>query len=437
MDYKQKIKVMLVDDEENILKSIRRSLIDENFQILTACSGDEALNLLNEHPDVALIISDQRMPGMSGIEFLSLSRSVVPHAFRILLTGFADVEAAINSINMSSVFRFILKPWDSEVLLEAVHSAIELYIMNSENIRLNALVTKQNLELKAWNTRLEQRVKEQTSEITEKNQKLLKANKDLLRNFNSSLEVFSSLMESRDPLISNHSKNVADLTYLIAKKMMLTQEEAITAKVAALLHDIGKIGVSDTILQKHADDYTKDELFEYQKHSVRGQMAIDSIEELRKAGVLIRHHHEAFDGSGFPDGLSGEQIPVGGRIICVSDFIDNEIWTLESAQAVPKVLEMVKHELGKRFDPLLFTSVEESVKEHYSLIFLEENGEEIETDIDHLRPGMVLSRDLHTGTGILLEVRGATIDAHSIASIKRYLLIDPSGRNSVFIKNKV
>ena len=251
MEFEQPVKVLLVDDEPNILNSIKRTFIDEEYELLSASCGDEGLELLKLHPDTALIISDQRMPGMSGIEFLALSREITPTAYRILLTGYADIEAAIDSINKSSVSRFILKPWQNDILLDAVKESVALYLLNRENKRLNNLVLEQNQKLQSWNSTLESRVEEQMQEIKLKNTKLTEANAHLLRNFNSSLEVFSSLMDLRDPLITNHSKNVAAVCYLIAHKYGLSQELAITAKVAALLHDIGKMGVADTILQKH------------------------------------------------------------------------------------------------------------------------------------------------------------------------------------------
>jgi len=434
MIVEQPVKILLVDDEPNILKSIQRILIDEEYELLTADCGEDALEILRTHKDLALIISDQRMPGMSGIELLAQSREIAPTAYRILLTGYADIEAVIDSINKSAVSRFILKPWENDMLLDAVNDTISHYLLNCENKRLNNLVAQQNQELQSWNSTLESRVKEQTQEIMLANTKLTEANTHLLKSFNSSLEVFSSLMDLRDPLISNHSKNVAAVSYLMAHKHGVSQENSITAKVAALLHDIGKVGITDAVLQKQKENYTDLEYAEYKKHSVRGQMAIDSIEELRNAGILIRHHHEKFNGTGFPDGLKGDEIPIGARIICLADYIDNKIWTLDPKTAVSVTLDLIRNELGRSFDPELFDAAAYAIRKYYSILFLEKNITEIAVDIGRLRNGMVLSRDLRTGTGILLEARGAVLDSHSIASIRRYATIDPSGHNNVFIK---
>ena len=373
------------------------------------------------------------MPGMTGTDFLTKTREITPDAFRILLTGYADIDSVISSINKSGVFRFISKPWVSETLIETIREAHSLYSLKLENIQLNKMIAKQNRELISWNTQLEERVNDQTQLLSDKNVQLSAVNGQLLKNFNNSLEVFSSLMELRDPSITHHSKNVAALSYLMAKRLGLSHEQAINSKLAGLLHDIGKIGISDLVLNKDKSTYTKHELLDYQKHSVRGQMAIDSIDALRNIGELIRHHHESYNGTGFPDRLSGNAIPIESRIVALANYIDNNIGTLSPTKAVGTILDMVRAELGIMFDPELFQVAAETVKEYYSKIFPEQNIAEIEVEITMLRNGMVLARDLCTGTGILLGARGSILESHDITSIKRFAEIDPTGNNKVFI----
>src|SRR6185369_2130 len=127
-DEQQRITVLLVDDEENILNALQRLLMDEDFDIETATSGEAALALLQTLQNVGLIVSDQRMPGMNGAEFLGRSREFAPHAQRILLTGYSDINATIEAINKGGAGRYISKPWDDDDLVKTVRDAVEVYI---------------------------------------------------------------------------------------------------------------------------------------------------------------------------------------------------------------------------------------------------------------------------------------------------------------------
>ncbi len=165
----QKPQVLFVDDEENILKALARLFLDEPFDVLTARSGEEALNLLKRNRGVAVIVSDQRMPGMSGAEFLEKAKEVVPDAVRIVLTGHADIKAAIDVINKGGAYRYLGKPWNDEELVGSVREAAARFALLCENKRLTEIVHRQNAEIQRWNSRLEKSmVQQQAAEIREK-----------------------------------------------------------------------------------------------------------------------------------------------------------------------------------------------------------------------------------------------------------------------------
>jgi len=178
------VKILLVDDEVNITKALRRLLMDvDHYDIQIANSGQDALDLLADEPDIGVIVSDQRMPEMTGVEFLQKARGLVPDAVRILLTGYADIEASIAAINDGAVFRYLTKPWDDDALLQAIAEAARNYVLVAENKRLNAMVLKQKEELEQWNQRLKQRVLDQTAQIREKNEHLANSNIQLKNSF--------------------------------------------------------------------------------------------------------------------------------------------------------------------------------------------------------------------------------------------------------------
>jgi CheY-like chemotaxis protein len=154
--------ILFVDDEKSILKALRRIFLDDNYHVLTAGGGQEALDLLNAGEKPTVIISDQRMPGMGGAEFLARARKILPDSIRMVLTGYADINAAMESINQGGIYRYILKPWNDEELKLAVKDAVLLSELIHQNRRLTSELEKNNLALVELNASLEQKVAERT-----------------------------------------------------------------------------------------------------------------------------------------------------------------------------------------------------------------------------------------------------------------------------------
>ncbi len=422
----EELKILLVDDEVNITKALRRLLMDvDQYDIYTAISGKDGLEVLADEPDIGVIISDQRMPEMTGVEFLQEAREIVPDAVRILLTGYADIEASIAAINEGAVFRYLTKPWDDETLLKSIAEAAQSYLLVAENKRLNALVQKQKKDLHEWNNRLKQRVLDQTSQIRNKGDELALSNQQLRGSFNETIESLAGLIEMRDRKSPGHSRNVAELVTIMAEKLNLSQEEKNQLRSAGLLHDIGKIAMSDNLLGKSTSNMNSKELHEYQNHVIRGQAAINMVPALHDIGVLIRHHHERFDGQGFPDKLKGKAIPLGARIICAADMLERKLSQVPESDACASALQELETEWGKSLDPGLRMVLEEGALEVYSYLDISTNILEKKVSPKGLEAGMQLQHDLFSGTGVLLLKQGTVFDENAIAAVKRCFMIDP------------
>ncbi len=417
------VKVLFVDDEKNIVRALTRLFMDESFEVLTATSGKEGLELLDENQNVGLIVSDQRMPGMSGVEFLEQARVKVPEALRIVLTGYADVDAAMGAINRGGAFRYITKPWDDKQLLRDICEAVELYQLKQENKRMAAVISEQKDKLAQWNKSLQTRVKEQTRDLFSKNTELHTVNRLLENNFENTIRAFSNLMELRDQSSGRHADMVSKLSESIARKAGLDDEEVEVVRIASLLHDIGKIGIGNDSSIVTLVEQDEAEKADYLLHSVRGQSAVDSIESLRKAGILIRNHHEQFNGSGFPDGLKGDAIPLGARIIGLSDYFDRMINSTDVSLEV--VLTQVRSQLPVMFDPDLYVVLEEVVHGVYMLEQTQVSMVEKVLQPIELKAGLVLASDVLSGTGIFLLGRGTMLDKQNISALKRYFRLDP------------
>lgn len=424
------VKILLVDDEVNITKSLRRLLMDvDQYDIHIANSGQDALDILGDEADVGVIISDQRMPEMTGVEFLKKARVLAPDAVRILLTGYADIEASIAAINDGAVFRYLTKPWEDDSLLRAVAEAARNYLLVSENKRLNAMVLKQKEELEQWNQRLKQRVLDQTAQIREKNVDLATSNAQLKNSFDETIETLTGVLEMRDRRAPGHSRNVAELVTVMAEKLGRPEDEKGLLRSAGLLHDIGKIGMTDALLSKPISELNEKDRQAYENHVIRGQAAIDMIPALRDIGVMIRHHHERYDGLGFPDQLKGDDIPFGARLICAADMFERKLIQFPESDSLVSALKELEGEWGKSLDPKLRIALNRGAKEVYSNLNISVEVLEAKVAPNDLEVGMQLKNDLYTGTGVLLLKKGIIFDELKIKAVQRSFMIDPFDRD--------
>jgi hypothetical protein len=215
----------------------------------------------------------------------------------------------------------------------------------------------------------------------------------------------------------------------VAAEMGPKKTEMDNVWVAAQLHDIGKIGIAGSILPKDIEQLASYELKEYQKHPIRGQAAMDSNDALREAAALVRSHHELMNGQGFPDGLSGRTIPLGSRIITIADKYDRFVAT----RSMNAALEEIRSLRGSHFDPELYYPLEIAAKKTSTAVGnIGRHVEQLLTP-QSLLSGMVLSRELRSGTGVLLAPKGVTLTVKKIETIKRYFLIDPPETDGIAV----
>lgn len=406
--------LLLVDDEASILSSLRRLLRPAGYTIHMAESGAAGLDILEREP-VDLVVSDMRMPEMNGAQFLEQVRKRWPDTMRVLLTGYADVGSTIEAINRGEIYRYISKPWDDNQLVLTIRDALESSRLRKENIRLLALTTAQNQELAQLNTGLEQKVAERTAEIQQINSFLNLANDRLKQNFLVSIKVFSGLMELRGGTMVGHSRRVADLARKLAVRLELQAKEQQDVFVAALLHDIGKIGFSDSLLGRPVSRMNGEEMGVYRQHPGAGEAALMPLAELKEVARIIRAHHERFDGQGYPDGLQGAFIPLGARILSVvNDYDGMQIGTLSEKRASQEdARAMLAQGRGKRYDPPVLDAF-------FAMIGAQAQEVAVEKAVPaaEVRAGMVLARDFVGRDGVLLLAADYLLDAQLVKQIQ-------------------
>jgi len=319
---KQRHSILIVDDEESILNAFKRILADEDYEIHTARDGMEGLNKLREaKKPFSLIISDQRMPVMSGVQFFSKAKDIFPDAVRILLTGYADTDAIIDAINKGGIQLYFTKPWREEELLVHIKESLSKTELVMENRQLVELTKKQNDELIELNKTLEDKIKEKISDLLVKAEELKVSYEKSQIILDGTVKTMSKIVETRDPYTSGHEAAVAIISCKIAEEMAMPKEQIEAIEVAATLHDIGKISVPSEILTKPGQltDLERDII---KTHCRVAYDILKTIEFPYPVAQIILQHHERMNGSGYPQGLKGEEILLAARIIGTADVID-------------------------------------------------------------------------------------------------------------------
>lgn len=294
--------ILFVDDEDNILKSLKRALIDEDYNCFFANSAREGLTIVKNN-NINVVVSDMRMPEMDGLSFLKQVEMISPEIVKIIQSGQADMYQLINVINTIDVFNFILKPWDVEQTLKPV---IKKAFQHSDLIQAN----------KELNLQLEHQLKEM--EI--KHFRLQKVTESL-EDSNSIIMTIANVVEAKDVVTNGHVNRVAYWSQKLGERLAFSQEEMEILNKGSMLHDIGKIGIPDHILNKPGA-LTNEEFDIMKEHTIIGEKIIKSLKSFEDMKTIIRHHHEKLDGSGYPDGLKAPQIDIYTRIVAIVDIYD-------------------------------------------------------------------------------------------------------------------
>jgi putative nucleotidyltransferase with HDIG domain len=353
--------VLFVDDEVNILKALQRLLRNEPMTVLTASRPHEALDLL-DRADAQLVVSDQRMPEMSGVDLLSSVRERHPDIVRMMLTGYTEMNIAVEAINRGEIYRLITKPWNDDELKATLRQAFDHYDLKREIRRLNQVTREQNFKLQDMNKNLEAKVRDRTRQLDQKNKELRTA-------YIQTIRALAEAIDAKDAYTRGHSERVAVYASRIAREMNLDKMLIERIYFAGLLHDVGKIGIPDAIITK-PDRLNAEEYEEIKKHPEIGAKILEPVEFLDAIVPCVRHHHEWYDGSdrGYPDQLIADAIPLPSRVILVADTVEAMTSDRPYRNALPidVVIEELHKYSGSQFDPVVVSAF---------LRLLEEEGE--------------------------------------------------------------
>ncbi len=297
--------ILLVDDEANVLNSLKRLFMDSNIKIMTAMNAFDALDILKNN-NISVIVSDNRMPGMTGIELLQNAKEVSPDSVRILITAYADMKSAIDAINEGEVYKFITKPWNDHDFKEIVFNALHRH--------------------------------------------------DVIKSFRRADEAtllsLAQTVELKDPYTRGHCDRVANYAVRIAEALGLSREGQKNIRYGSWLHDCGKIGVPEAILNQNGP--LSPEQMEVVRNHSRWGADVARLAQLPEVVInIILYHHERYDGKGYPLGLKGNDIPIEARIVTVADTYDALTSDRPYREKVDnkKAIEFLTSFRGQFFDP--------------------------------------------------------------------------------------
>lgn len=344
---KKHISLLIVDDEEPIRKLLATSL-GSKYDVVTSDSAEDATRILGA-ASFNLVITDIRMPGASGLELCQLISKTCPETVALVISGMTDIQFAIEAMRQGA-FDFVVKPFDLPHVMISVDRALRYQAL---------LMAKRDYERS-----LEDTIRTRTSELRTLNESLNGMLETLYTNYRSTLRALAGVLEARDIETRGHSDRVVAYSLRIGVELGLTHRDLIAIEQGALLHDIGKIGVPDSILLK-GGPLTEDEWIRMRDHVRNGLSIIDGIDFLSGAKYIVGQHHEKFDGSGYPNRLRGDAIHLHSRIFAVADAYDaiTSDRVYRPAQSYASARAEIVANAGRHFDPKIvraFMNIEES-----------------------------------------------------------------------------
>ncbi|QQN97805.1 HD domain-containing phosphohydrolase [Pseudomonas sp. SW-3] len=425
--------ILLVDDEESILNSLRRLLRGQPYEVLLATSGEQALDIMAKQP-VDLVMSDARMPNMDGATLLAHIHQRHPDTLRILLTGYADLTMIVKAINDGQIDRYISKPWHDEELLLTLRQSLAYQRSERERLHLVQETWEQNEELRLLNATLEKHVASRTAELQQTADMLDLAYEELKHSYVTGTEVFSLLANLRLPPAKQTNRQIIELVRVYCKLHGVDEGSTRDLTMAAALYNIGKLSWTDSMMTAPADLLHHNDQERYRGYPKQSESLLMTLDPMKDAARLILHHQERWDGTGFPDRLKGEAIPLGARWLKLAvDFIELQRGLiLERQMNSDEALVYIRQYAGRLYDPDLVEDFIQVCAAYQSDVSLADPTVKVLTTRD-LATGMILARNLNADNGMLLLNAGKVLSGPLVEKLIAFEAME-GAKYSVFVK---
>lgn len=397
-------KILITDDETAFWHAVGKYLMVKGFDIDTAHDGVEALELCKRQvPDLVLL--DIEMPKLDGLECLKRIKKNYPETEVIMVTGFADSNVAEHCLQ-EGAFGYLTKPPNLK----------DLYIEIGQALEHRKLILEKTICYKCLEKHLEERTDESLLPKEQQGGAFLNTVKTLV-----------NLLEIYNPFLAGHSKRVAFWAREIARELGLEEDEIYELEIAGMLHDLGVVAIPTHINQKPFSELTERQQKIVRQHPIFSQKILESSKGLKKVGIIIRHHLERLDGTGYPDGLTDKEIPLGSKILSVANAFDElvsrrrftkEVFSSENEKFRFAFLDLCKF-MGQRFQKEVVEALE-----RVQIKFLKPKTNVVEMAVEKLEPGMILAADVNTPYGTVFLAEGTKLDEFRIIQLISYYRIE-------------
>jgi len=399
--------VLFVDDEPNILRAIKRALFTMDITLLLADSGAKALDLMSKH-DVHVVISDMKMPQMSGAELLEQVAINYPETFRVVLTGYADIESTIKAVNQGKIHRYLQKPWDNQELIAVVEEGLERVKLKAENLRLQKLTRLQNKKLRDVNASLEQVVQKRTRQI--------KAALNKIQKHNLAMEqVLFNVISINPDINGKFAIEVSELASKLARIARLEKEEIKQVRYAGLICELGLLGLESEDFEAPFSKLKYQQQQNYLSQTKQAALILAPAHELHQVSDIIEFQFEHYNGSGLYNKVAKE-IPTGARILAIArDYWRLVTGRMSGIEMSPRdaKLEMKKHR-NTRYDGEFLDLLLEAEDVTTSNLL------STSLKASQLKAGMVLAQNLYNDSHILILPEGHVFSDATIQKLVHF-----------------
>ena len=436
--------IICVDDEDSVLRSLKRQLRSQPYKVITTTSPKEALEILRSSEDnIGLILSDYCMPEMNGAVFLNQAMGIKPETPRMILSGHADTKATMDAINQGEAFRFLTKPWNEGELEVAINEGLHRYKLIQENRRLGILTEKQLEEFYLWMNSMKQRVLQQTSLIREKMTVEKRYLALLKKNTASVVTMLSKVIAARSQRLFEHSQNVSKISLAMSISLNLSEEQQEITRIAGLLHDFGKVCLPDVMLSKpdnvlpavsNKNDVNShtlecvDILLQYEGWG-------DIAETILQASNYITNAGTGTDSMTINN--TKQETTIRSKIIALANWSENSFNKDTSHSPKYTLSKKIKNEMPSIFGIDIINAATNAI-----MSVLPENDRAFNGVTDSaipanmLKDGMILSKNYYGNNGIVLVGKGIMLSAKTIEVIHKHIGSARLNKTSVFIEIK-
>jgi response regulator RpfG family c-di-GMP phosphodiesterase len=403
--------LLVLDDEEIVRVALRVTLERQGYKVVTHSSPLEALEAVRS-TTFSAIITDQQMPQMTGLDFLSRAKEVQPDATRILITAVLSLDTVIDAINRGEIYRFIVKPWLREELMVTVRNAVQRFELIGSNRRLQQDTQLVNERLREMNQALERQV----TLAAEQNKRLDELNQALDANLLRSIELCLHTMETFYPSLGAQARRVHHVCRAMAEELKLEAGARQVLEVSAWLHPIGLVGIPRSLIRRWQENPTSlsgPEKILLHQHPILGAELAQFVYNLREVGATIRSHRERIDGSGYPDGLRGQVIPWLARLLGAA------VEYAECKGGPKESMDRLMNAAGQWLDADAVRVLVQTLPRMNSL------RSQREVRLDELQVGMTLASSIYSANGMLLAPEGQRLTPVAIDKLLNHHRLNP------------